>query len=70
MAERSKAYRERLKSDPVKYNEFLKRDRERYLRKKEQGVVKSVTELTHREKRKVRRQWRTSQQNRRKKLRS
>ena len=28
-AEKQKAYRERLKADPVKWNEYLERDRER-----------------------------------------
>jgi len=32
-AQRSRSYRERIKSDPLKYAESLKRDRERYLKK-------------------------------------
>lgn len=64
-AERSKAYRERIKSDPLKYQEF---PRKITWKKKEQGVVKSVTELTHRKKRRAGRQWLTAQQNRRRKM--
>ncbi|XP_045062811.1 uncharacterized protein LOC121537485 [Coregonus clupeaformis] len=66
-AQRSRSYRERIKSDPLKYAESLKKDRERYLKKKQQGVVKSVTEMPKREQRKMRRQWRISQRNRRRK---
>ena len=63
--QRSQAYRDKIKADPIKYEEKLKRDRERYLRKKEKGVVKSITELTKRAQRSKRREWRTYQQNRR-----
>ncbi|XP_045063797.1 uncharacterized protein LOC123481960 [Coregonus clupeaformis] len=66
-AQRSRSYRERIKSYPLKYAESLKKDRERYLKKKQQGVVKSVTEMPKREQRKMRRQWRISQRNRRRK---
>jgi len=41
-AERSQAYRDKIKADPEKYAERLKRDGERYQRKQE-GVV--ITDL-------------------------
>lgn len=66
--ERSQSYRDRLKEDPVKYEERLKRDRERYIKKKERGVVKPIADLSEREQRKRRRQWRTNQKNCREKM--
>ncbi|ROI74454.1 hypothetical protein DPX16_22003 [Anabarilius grahami] len=66
--ERSQSYRDRLKEDPVKYEERLKRDRERYLKKKERGVVKPIADLSKREQRKRRRQWRTNTRNYREKM--
>lgn len=66
--ERSQSYRDRLKEDPVKYEERLKRDRERYIKKKERGVVKPIADLSKREQRKRRRQWRTNQRNYREKM--
>lgn len=66
--EKSRSYRDRIKSDPVKYAEFLRKDRERYQRKKEKGIVKQVQELPKREQRKLRRQWRITQRNRRDRL--
>lgn len=49
--ERSQAYRDKIKADPVKYQEWLKRDRERYLRKKEGGVVKAMSDGPKRQQR-------------------
>lgn len=66
--ERSQAYRDQIKADPIKYEERLKRDRERYLRKKEKGVVKATADLSKREHRKQRRQWRINQRNRREEI--
>lgn len=43
--EKSRLFRERLKSDPIKYAEFLRKDRERYKKKKQQGL-KSVKEMS------------------------
>ncbi|XP_061110332.1 uncharacterized protein LOC133136699 isoform X2 [Conger conger] len=64
-AQRSKAYRDRIKADPLRYSEQKKRERAQYLKKKERGQVKSVAELTKHEQQNQRQQWRRNQQNRR-----
>ncbi|GAA6098469.1 uncharacterized protein LOC123481960 [Tachysurus ichikawai] len=62
--ERSQVYRDKIKADPIKYEERLKRDRERYLRTK----VKAIADLSKREQRKQRRQWKINQRNRREEI--
>jgi hypothetical protein len=64
-AEKSRLFRERLKSDPIKYAEFLRKDRERYEKKKQQGLIKSVKEMSVSDQKKIRRQWQTVQRHRR-----
>ena len=66
--QRSREYRNNMKADPVKYQEHLKKDRERYLKKKEKGVVKSISDIPTRAQRLKRRQWKTNQRNRRIKI--
>lgn len=60
--ERSKAcmrnLRERIKNDPAMYEEYKKKERERYKARKEAGKIKSVQELSERERRNIRKRWR------------
>ena len=51
-------YREELKNNPEKY-EAKRLEKERYQRRKAQGKIKSTNELTPREQRKLRKNWRT-----------
>jgi hypothetical protein len=57
-----------MKTDPIRYQEHLQKDRERYWKKKEKGEVKSISELTKREQRNKRWQWKCNQRNRRQTL--
>lgn len=55
---RVRKYREALKNNPEKYEEAKRLEKERYQRRKEQGKIKSINELTPREQRKLRKDWR------------
>ncbi|XP_039300411.1 glutamic acid-rich protein [Nilaparvata lugens] len=50
--------REKLRSDPVKYEEIKAKDRNRYRRKKEEGKVKLIGEMSNRDQRRIRQEWR------------
>lgn len=50
--------REAIKRNPERYEEYKRRERERYQKRKQEGKIKSITELSDREKRVVRKNWR------------
>jgi len=53
VAKKSQEYRDRIKADPVKYQQKLEKDRERYHRKKERGIVKPISEVSRKEKERI-----------------
>ena len=59
--ERSKAWRDRVKNNPDAYEDYLKKERERYSRRKEIGSRKLVADMTGREHRRQRAAWRRQQ---------
>ncbi|CAH1988081.1 unnamed protein product [Acanthoscelides obtectus] len=56
--QRVRKYREALKSNLERYEEAKRLERERYQRRKEQGKIKSINDLTPRQQRKLRKDWR------------
>ncbi|CAH0560584.1 unnamed protein product [Brassicogethes aeneus] len=50
--------RKQMKNDPIKYEETKRKDRERYYRKKEDGRIKLVSEMTPMQARVQRKVWR------------
>lgn len=66
--ERAALWRKRQREDPLKHEKY-KRKKERYKMKKV-GVVKSVAQMSVREHRKTKRNWRHNQRNKREKDRS
>ncbi|XP_050516441.1 uncharacterized protein LOC126891305 [Diabrotica virgifera virgifera] len=52
--------REARKKDPELYEEEKRKERERWKRRKEQGKIKNIDQMTDREKRKQRKKWRES----------
>ncbi|CAH0559892.1 unnamed protein product [Brassicogethes aeneus] len=50
--------REKIKNDPILYAECKRKERERYHARKEAGKVKSINDLSEKEKKKARAQWR------------
>lgn len=64
-AQRSKKYREKIKQDPEKYQKYLEREKERYKKRKETGKLKAISQLSKREQRHRRRQWKVNQRNKR-----
>ena len=66
-AERSRRWRERQKQDPEKHQKYPQKEKQRYQERKKVGKLKNVEDLSEREKRAVRKQWRKNQQNKRKK---
>lgn len=42
--------RDKIKSDPQLYEEFKRKERERYHRRKEEGKIKDISKLSNREK--------------------
>ncbi|CAH1993737.1 unnamed protein product [Acanthoscelides obtectus] len=49
--------REAIKSDPVRYEEAKKKERERYHARKAAGKIKGIADMSEREKRTIRRKW-------------
>ena len=49
---------QKIKSDPVKLAEQKEKERLKYLKKKEKGTRKSISDMTPREQRKTRKKWR------------
>lgn len=57
--ERMKKHREKVKSDPLLYEEIKRKERERYRQRVAEGKIKNASsKMTDREKRKLRKQWR------------
>ena len=57
-AEKQKRYREKLKQNTEKYAVHLEKDRQR-----KDGVYKPVSEMTEREHRRAKKNWRTAKRN-------
>lgn len=49
---------QRLKNDPVKNAELKEKEKQQYKKKKEKGQIKSINDMTEREKRAIRKIWR------------
>jgi len=49
--ERSRDYRKKMKEDPVKYQQYIDREKERYKTRKETGKLKVISQLSKREQR-------------------
>lgn len=64
--ERSIRWREKQKQDPEKHKKYLEKEKQRYQERKKVGKLKNVEELSERERRSVRKQWRKNQRNKRK----
>ncbi|CAH1974460.1 unnamed protein product [Acanthoscelides obtectus] len=50
--------RESRRQDPEKYEEDKRKERERYYRRKEAGQIKTIDQMSEREKRNQRKEWR------------
>nr|CAI5840228.1 unnamed protein product [Callosobruchus analis] len=48
---------EKIKNDPVLYEESKRRENERYLARKTAGKIKTIDQMSTREKRKIRKEW-------------
>lgn len=59
-AEKQRRYRERRNADPQRREEYLKKEREAWQRKKESGKVKSIKEQSPRVQRRIRKEWRAA----------
>ncbi|WAR10066.1 hypothetical protein MAR_035142 [Mya arenaria] len=59
-AERVARWRQRQREDPSKHEAYKRKERERYEQKKKRGVVKPIAELSKRDQRSKRKQWRQS----------
>ena len=57
-AERQRRFREKIRADPHKREEYLKKKRERYDRRKKSGEIPSISDLSDSEKVYQRRKWR------------
>jgi len=57
--EKQRRYRQRRDADPQKRAAYLQKEKIKYAKDKEQGKIKVVANMTEREKRKVRKEWRT-----------
>src|SRR4029434_510758 len=51
-AERLREYRQRVRDDPVKHQEYLRKERERNKKQKEKGKLKCISDLSNREQKK------------------
>ncbi|XP_060585150.1 uncharacterized protein LOC132741080 [Ruditapes philippinarum] len=66
-AERSALWRQRQRQNPMKHEEYKRKEKERYKKRKEKGQFLPVAELSTRDQRKLRRNWRINQRNKRQK---
>ncbi|CAL1270584.1 unnamed protein product [Larinioides sclopetarius] len=55
-----KKYRENIKNDPSAYAKAKQKEHERYLKRKEQKKIQSISELSAREQRQKRKKWRVA----------
>ena len=51
VAEKQRRYRERIKQDPERYNEYLSKEKKRWEDRKKTGKIKLISDMTKREKR-------------------
>ncbi|CAK1579140.1 unnamed protein product [Parnassius mnemosyne] len=59
---------QKIKNDPEKYKIHKQKEKERYLKKKEKGIIKTVDQMTFREQRKARIMWKKRARERRQRL--
>ncbi|KAK3103965.1 hypothetical protein FSP39_023306 [Pinctada imbricata] len=64
-AERVAEWRKRQKEDPELYEKYKEKERERYKRKKEKGLIKMASEMTQKELKGKRSQWKKNQRGKR-----
>lgn len=57
---------QKIKNDPAAYEKQKEKERQKYLKKKMKGIIKPIAEMTAREKRSKRKQWKTNSRNYRK----
>lgn len=53
---------ERIKNDPEKYELQKQKEKAKYLKKKEKGIIKTVDQMTPKEQRKARKIWKKKQE--------
>ncbi|WAR13571.1 LOW QUALITY PROTEIN: hypothetical protein MAR_027751 [Mya arenaria] len=68
--ERSALWRKRQRENETKHEEYKRKERERYKKRKALGQLKPIKDLTEREKRQKRRNWKTHAKNKRDKEKS
>ena len=56
-AERAKRYRDKIKSDPARHEEYIQNERDRYKARRDRGDF-DLSQKTERERRQIRRTWR------------
>lgn len=61
-AERQRRFRERRDADPETRQKYVQKGRERYRNDCKRGKVKQIAQMTDREKRVIRKQWRKQKQ--------
>lgn len=66
-SEKQRRYRERRDMDPSRREEHLKKRNEKYKNDVQVGKLKKISDMTPREQRKQRKEWRKIKQNQRKK---
>ena len=67
-AERQRKFRENRDRNPEKREAYLQRERNRNMKKKEKGILKSVQDMTAREKRAARKRWRNQKRKKREQI--
>lgn len=61
-AERARLYRQRKKENPHEYAAYLQKEKKRYHKRKVEGQIRSINDMTEREKRHTRKAWRKKKQ--------
>ena len=59
-AERQRKYRLRRDADENRRQKYLEKSREKYRKKKEEGKIKSVKDMSDKERREIRKIWRNN----------
>lgn len=58
--------RQRLKADPIRYAEYLQKEKDRYRKRKNEGKLKTIHDLNSSEQRRLRRKWKLDKRRQRK----
>ena len=61
-AEKQRRYRERQRSNPLRYDKYLRKEQKRWKERKASGKIKLILDMTPRDQRQQRRKWKSQKE--------